>query len=136
LSLIVTCRSEYVASCGLDGFTINSVSHLGFGSELVEAWERYFDSRGISRPPFLLSHREWQNPLRMYLVSEALFNRGLSQLPATVNDAVQVLEFYCYALDANIARVAGIPYESGRTWALIQAIAKATSLYATAEVII
>lgn len=73
------------------------IQHPGFGRTGGRAAEAYLNDRGLSRPPLSRPTKEFDNPLLLKLVCDAVIADGLSQIPEDLN---HLWEFFTFALNS------------------------------------
>ncbi len=107
LALVVSCRSTYLDYLVEDDISedeLYRVEHVGLGDKAPEAARIYFASRGLQWHGTPTVMPEFQNPLFVRVLCDALQRAGEHELPRGMRGITKIFTFYIDALDKALTR--------------------------------
>jgi len=126
IGIALSVRASYeriIVQEGLVPKKLTRLQHPGFAGHEYEAMQHFFQYYGISLAKVPLLVPEYQNPLFLKILCEALQKRHLSAIPLGIRGVSAVFEFFVAATQEKLEREAKISV-GGRL------VSKATNLLA------
>ena len=105
LRVVLSCRSTYVSDVippALASDELLPLEHKGFAGDGGEAANRYLDMRGIVRPGAPSMLPEFDNPLFLRTICDALEASGATAIPRGLQGVTSIFKFYTSALAESV----------------------------------
>jgi hypothetical protein len=127
LGVVFSVRTSYENHLIPDTLTRNKeivrVNHSGFSSHEYEASKLFFDNYKIKQPSIPLLHPEFSNPLFLILFCEALYKKGLHEIPDGYQGISTIINFYLESVNSKISEKHNLPTELNITQSVAKKIA-------------
>lgn len=96
IAIVLSCRTTYLDRIipPSVGATIPQLEHLGFGGKASEAARYYLAKRGIVRPGMPNFMPEFNNPLFLKTICDALERSGAKEIPKGLQGVTAAFRFY------------------------------------------